>query len=195
MAPGSAVGFQLLPVDPYPYPCREGLPAPDPSNCYPQTEDGRPAACLCCPHSEPSCSPPEPGLPLPSHLSRARLIQVIMHAPPPEVMPVSWRTQRLPSKVRSHLPVDQLANIALPLLGSLSRVPLPNGHLLPDPSSLPSVEVMKAAYNALRGKARSLLKTDWEKWPLPRHIIPTLCQSPPTRLWDWGSSWRGASTK
>ena len=76
---------------------------------------------------------------------------------PPNSMPRSWRPQRPLCKVRSHLPVDQLANIALPLLGTLSRAPIANAHLLPDISHLPPPDTIKAAYRALQGRAKSLL--------------------------------------
>ena len=64
---------------------------------------------------------------------------------PPNVMHLSRHTQRPPSKVRSHLPVDQLANIALSLRGTLSCTLLANGHLLPDTSRLPPADIMRAA--------------------------------------------------
>ena len=75
--------------------------------------------------------------------------------------------------------MDQLANIALPLLGSLSRAPLACGHLLPDLSRLPSANVMRAAYQALRGKARALLKSDWERMsPIPLYYSYLLSITP-----------------
>ena len=59
--------------------------------------------------------------------------------------------------------MDQLANISLPLLGMLSHALLANGHLLHDTSHLPPADVMRAAYQALRGKARALLQEDWKR--------------------------------
>ena len=61
--------------------------------------------------------------------------------------------------VQSKVPpsVDQLANIALPLLGSLSRAHLTNAHLLTDTSPLPPADTMRAAYKALQGRTRSHL--------------------------------------
>ena len=85
-----------------------------------------------------------------------------MYAAPPNVMPLSWRTQRPLSKVRSHLHVDQLANIAHPLLGTLPRARLATAHLLPDTSRLPPLDTMRAAYRALQGRARPLLLEDWK---------------------------------
>ena len=102
-----------------------------------------------------------------------------MHTAPPNVMPLSWRTQQPPSKVRFHLPVDQLANIALPLLGTLSRAPLANAHLLPDISRLLPPDTMKAAYRALQGRARPLLVEEWKtKAPTPAYYAFPLSLTP-----------------
>ena len=50
----------------------------------------------------------------------------------PNVMPLSGKTNRPPSKVRSHLPINELANLARPILESLSPAPLANAALLPE---------------------------------------------------------------
>jgi len=55
---------------------------------------------------------------------------------PPNVMPLSWKTNRPHSKVRSHLPVDELANLGRPILGNLSFAPLVRADLLPEARSL-----------------------------------------------------------
>ena len=98
---------------------------------------------------------------------------------PPNVMPLSWHTQRPPSKVWSHLPVDQLANIALPLFGPLSLAPLANPHLLPDSSRLPPADTMRVAYRPLRGRAKALLQQDWKKMaPAPPYYTYPLSLVP-----------------
>ena len=98
---------------------------------------------------------------------------------PLNIMPLSWRTQHPPSKARSHLPVDQLTNTASPVLGFLSRAPLANRHLLTDSSRLPSTDVMRATSQALQGRARSLLKVDWERLsPTPSYYTYLLSITP-----------------
>jgi len=80
---------------------------------------------------------------------------------PPNVMPLSWKTNRPPSKVRSHLPVDELANLARPVLGSLSFAPLASAALHPERASLPPHDTMTSAYKALKGRTRLLLLEEW----------------------------------
>jgi len=86
---------------------------------------------------------------------------------PPNVMPLSWKTNRPPSKVRSHLPVDELANLARPILGSLSFAPLANATLLPEQASLPPHDTMTNAYKALKGRTRLLLLEEWRRLAPP----------------------------
>ena len=73
------------------------------------------------------------------------------------VMPLSWRTNRPPLKVMSHLPVDELANLACSILGSLSFTPLANDTCIPGQSSLPPHDTMTNTYRALKGRTRLLL--------------------------------------
>ena len=75
----------------------------------------------------------------------------------PNVMPLSWKTNRPHSKVRSHLPVDKLANLARPLLGTLSFAPLARADLFPEAPSLPPYDTMTNTYRALKGRTRLLL--------------------------------------
>jgi len=76
---------------------------------------------------------------------------------PPHVMPLSWRTNRPPSKVRSHLPVDELTNLGCPILGSLSFAPLTNATLLWEQAVLPPHDTIRNAYRALKVRTRLLL--------------------------------------
>jgi len=64
---------------------------------------------------------------------------------PPNVMPLSWKTNRPHLKIRSHLPVEELANLARPILGTLSFAPLARAHLLPEAPSLPPHDTMTNA--------------------------------------------------
>jgi len=86
---------------------------------------------------------------------------------PPNVMPLSWKTNRPPSKVRSHLPVDELTNLARPILGSLSFAPLANATLFPEQASLPPHDTMTNAYKALKGRTRLLLLEEWRRLAPP----------------------------
>ena len=79
----------------------------------------------------------------------------------PNVMPLNWKTPRPISRVRSHLPVDSLAHLTLPLLEGLTFAPIINSLLLPDLPPLPDDATMSAAYRALQRKARSLMVEHW----------------------------------
>ena len=97
---------------------------------------------------------------------------------PPNVMPLNWRTPLPSPPVRTHLPVDTLAHLTLPLLDSLSYAPLMGSTLLPDLPSLPSNAIMVNAYQALRRKARSLMMDHWRSLPLPDYYSFPLCLAP-----------------
>lgn len=93
---------------------------------------------------------------------------------PPNVIPLSWKTNRPPPKVRSHLPVDQLANLARPILGTLSFAPLANAGLLPGAPALPPHDTMISAYNALKGRTRLVFLEEWKRLapPLSYYTFP-----------------------
>ena len=55
--------------------------------------------------------------------------------------------------MRTHLPVDALAHLTLPLLEGLTFAPMINSALLPDLPALPSDEIMTNAYRALKRRA------------------------------------------
>src|SRR5438309_9816853 len=67
----------------------------------------------------------------------------------PNVMPLNWRTSLPRPPVQTHLPVDALAHLTLPLLEGLSFAPLFQAHLLTNDGGLPPVDVMTAAYRGL----------------------------------------------
>jgi len=92
----------------------------------------------------------------------------------PNVMPLSWKTNRPDSRVRSHLPVDELANLARPILGTLSFAPLARADLLPEALSLPPHDTMTNAYRALKGQTRLLLLEEWRRLapPPPYYTVP-----------------------
>ena len=56
----------------------------------------------------------------------------------PKVMSLNWKTPLRSPPVRTHLPLDALAHLTLPLLEGLSFAPLINSTLLPDLPALPS---------------------------------------------------------
>ena len=85
----------------------------------------------------------------------------------PNVMPLNWKTPLRSPPVRTHLPVDALAHLTLPLLEGLSYAPLINSTLLPDHPALPSDEIMTNTYRALRRRAQSLMMEHWRSLPLP----------------------------
>jgi len=98
------------------------------------------------------------------------------------VMPLSWRTNRPPLKVMSHLPVDELANLACSILGSLSFTPLANATCIPGQSSLPPHDTMTNTYSALKGRTRLLLLEGWRcleplhpYYTLPLSLTPQPC--------------------
>ena len=102
---------------------------------------------------------------------------------PPNVMPLSWKTNRPPSKVRSHLPVDELANLARPILGSLTFAPLANATLLPEQASLAPHDTMRNAYKALKGRTRHLFLEEWRRLAPPPSYYTFPLSPTPTCLW------------
>src|SRR5207237_5299778 len=69
--------------------------------------------------------------------------------------------------VRTHLPVDALAHLTIPLLEGLSFAPLFPAHLLLREGGLPPFDVMTAAYRGLQGRSRRLLLEDWKRLAPP----------------------------
>ena len=55
--------------------------------------------------------------------------------------------------MRTHLPVDSLAHLTIPLTEGLSYAPLINSTLLPGLLALPSDKIMTNAYQALKRRA------------------------------------------
>ena len=96
----------------------------------------------------------------------------------PNVMPLNWKTPLRSPPVRTHLPVDALAHLTIPLLEGLSFAPLINSTLLPDLPSLPSDEIMTNAYRALKRRAQSLMMEHWRSLPLPDYYPYPLHLSP-----------------
>ena len=75
----------------------------------------------------------------------------------PNVMPLNWKSPLRSPPVRTHLLVDALAHLTLPLLEGLSFAPLINSNLLPDLPALPSDEIMTITYRPLNRGAQSLM--------------------------------------
>ena len=80
--------------------------------------------------------------------------------------------------MRTHLPVDALGYLPLPLLEGLSYAPQINSTLLPDLRALPSDEIMTNAYRALKQRAQSLMIQHWRSLPLPDYYPYPLHLSP-----------------
>ena len=72
-------------------------------------------------------------------------------------MPLNWKTPLCSPPVHTHLPVDALAHLTLPLLEGLSYAPLINSTLLSDLLALPSNQIMTNAYRALKRQAQTLM--------------------------------------
>ena len=85
----------------------------------------------------------------------------------PNVMPLNWRTPLRSPPVRTHLPVDALAHLTLPLLEGLTFAPMINSTLLPDLPALPSDEIMTKPYRALNRRAWALMREHCRSLPLP----------------------------
>ena len=96
----------------------------------------------------------------------------------PNVMPLNWKTPLPSPPVRTHIPVDALAHLTIPLLKDLSFAPLINSTLLPDLPFLPSDKVMTNAYRALKRRAQSLMMDKWRSLPLPGYYPFPLRLSP-----------------
>ena len=94
------------------------------------------------------------------------------------VMPLNWKTPPRSPPVRTHLPVDALAHLTLPLLEGLSYAPLINSTLLPDLPALPSDEIMTNAYCALKRQAQTLMMEHWRSLSLPDYYPYPLRLSP-----------------
>ena len=94
------------------------------------------------------------------------------------VMPLNWKTPLRSPPVRTHLPVDALAHLTLPLIEGLSYAPLINSTLLPDLLTLPSDEIMTNAYRALKRRAQTLIMEHWRSLPLPDYYPYPLRLSP-----------------
>ena len=87
----------------------------------------------------------------------------------PNVMPLYWKTPLPSPPVRTHLLVDALAHLTIPLFMDLSYTLLINSTLLPNLPSLPSDEVMTNAYRALKRPAQTHMMDQWRSLPLPSY--------------------------
>ena len=79
----------------------------------------------------------------------------------PNIMPLNWKTPCPSPPTRTHLPLDAMAHLTLPLLAGLSFAPLINFSLLADLPPLPPDSVMQPAYSSLNAKARLLMLDNW----------------------------------
>ena len=96
----------------------------------------------------------------------------------PTVMPLNWKTPLPSPLVSTHLPVDALAHLTLPLLEGRSFAPLIKSTLLPDLPALPIDEIMTNTYNALKRRAQALMIEHWRSHPLSDNYPYPLQLSP-----------------
>ena len=93
-------------------------------------------------------------------------------------MPLNRKTPLRSRPVRTHLPVDALPHLTLPLLEGLSYALLINSTLLRDLPALPSDKTMTNAYWVLKRRAQTLLMEHWRSlhlpyyYPYPLHLSP-----------------------
>jgi len=134
------------------------------------------------------CSPPQ-IIPASARLCRSSPSLLKFRAPDshrslctrldPNVIPLKGKTPHPSPPTRTHLPVDAMAHLTLPLLGSLSFAPLINSSRLPDLPPLPSDSVMRAAYSSLKAKARLLMLDAWRlDYPPPPYYSFPLSLAP-----------------
>ena len=175
LAPSPTLGFELFQINPNTYPSSRILHSSSVSHCPTQATYGCPQTSLRRPHSHPcSCQlcPTFPSLlkyrAPDSHRGLCTLL-------PPNVMPLSWKTNRPHSKVRSHLPVAELANIARPIFGTLSFGPLERADLRPEAPLLLPHDTMTNAYRALKGRTRLVLLEEWRRLAPSPGTTPSHC--------------------
>ena len=93
-------------------------------------------------------------------------------------MPLNQKTPLRSPLVCTHLPVDALAHLTLPLLEGLTFAPMINSTLLADLLALPSDEIMTNAYRPLKRLAQTLMMEHWCSLPLPDYYPYPLRLSP-----------------
>ena len=103
----------------------------------------------------------------------------------PNVIPLNWPTPLPSPPIHTHLPVDALVHLPLPLLAGLSHAPLIGFTLLPDLPPLPHDEIMLSASHALRRKAQSLMMDHWHSLPLPEYYSYPLRLAPHPIIGLW----------
>jgi len=96
-------------------------------------------------------------------------------------LPLSWRNEVPSPPIRKHLSVDAMAHLTLPLQEGLTRLPLVL-HALPPPGpNIPSPDLMRTTYQALRACAKNMLVQDWvtdDPTPLYYEYPPYLSPHP-----------------
>ena len=172
------MGQQLFLVYPYTDPCRGILPPASLGSPSAQEADG-------CSEGISSLTSINPAS---ARLCRSFPALLKARAPDshralctrlaPNVMPLNCKTPLRSPPVRTHLPVDALAHLTLPLLEGLSFAPMINSTLLPDLSALPSDEILTNAYRALKRRAQTLMMGHWRSLSLPDYFPYPLRLSP-----------------
>src|SRR5437868_4324104 len=110
-------------------------------------------------------------------------------------MALKWCTPVPGPPAWTHLPVDALVHLTLPLLEGLSYAPLFLAHPLPSKEGLPPIDMMTATYGGPKGRSRCLLLENWKCLVPPRITTHSPSGCLPTPLWASESSWPAASTR
>lgn len=131
-----------------------------------QQADGGPPACFLFFHNQSCLRPPLPFLSLPAQSFSIGFIPCSLHSPRPKCHASKLENLSLLPLVPSHLLVDTLSHLTLPLLECLSYAPLINSTLFADLLSLPSDKVMIKTYRALRSRARNMMIEHWSSLSL-----------------------------
>ena len=173
MAASVERGHQLFPIHSHADSCCGIVPTathgPSPS----QETDGCPQARLLPDVYQLRFGPPLQVFPHSTQDQGARLPSRPVHTPGSQCHATQLEDSAPLPPVRTHLPVDALAHLTLPLLEGLSYAPLINSTLLPDLPALPSDEIMTNAYRALKRRAQSLMMKHWRSLPLPDYYPVT----------------------
>jgi len=105
---------------------------------------------------------------------------------PPNIIPLSGKTNHPSANFRSHLPVDELANLARPILVTLSLSPLAHAGLLPEAAALPPHDIMAGGNRALKGRTRLVLLKEWKRLAPPPEYYTFPLSVTPHPFMGWG---------
>ena len=76
-------------------------------------------------------------------------------------LPLDWHSKVPSPPIRKHLPIDAMADLVIPLMDGLSRLPLVLHAPPPPGADIPPPQLMLKTYLALKRRARDALLADW----------------------------------